>query len=123
MSKIDVVRDRQTGDDRDSIGTLFGRVPGEIRSYVVAQVSVYKIEATRRGQSAGMGAAFFIVALILLQAAVVALLVGLIILISMSLGTGWAIAVVVGTALILTAVFAWLGLRQIRLAVDPDGQS
>lgn len=122
MVEIDAMRADKTGHETASIGSLFSRVSQDVRTFVAAQIAVYRIDATRRGISAGIGVGLFLAALCLFQAALVALLVGLVMLLSLPLGIGWAIVVVVGATLILTAVFAALGLGQLKRAINPDAK-
>ena len=106
----------------ESIGQLFGRLSSDVKAFISTQVAVYRIEATRRGTSAGVGVAFFVIALLVLQSALVALLVGLVVLLSLSIGPGLATLVVVGGALLLAVILAFVGLRNVKLAINPDGK-
>lgn len=122
MSKVKI-EERHIGETTASIGTLLGRVPQDLRAVVTTQIAVYKIEATRRGQSVGIGVGFFVLAILMFEATLAALLVGLIMLLSSALGTGWAVLIVVVLALVLTAVVARIGLGYVKLATNPDGKS
>jgi hypothetical protein len=64
----------RTGDS--SIGELFGRLAEDGRSFVEAEVGLYKAVAVRRAGLARNGAIALVVALFLVNAALVALLVG-----------------------------------------------
>ena len=105
---------------RESISELAKRASNDVRNLITSQVAVYKLEAARRGKSGGIAIAMFLIALSLLQAALVATLVTLTLWAAISLGTGWAILLVVGSTVLLASVLAWLGLRQMQMAINPD---
>ncbi|MEA2999359.1 MAG: hypothetical protein QOH04_1768 [Sphingomonadales bacterium] len=63
--------------DESSIGELFGRLAEDGRSFVQAEVGLYKAVALRRAGLARNGAIALAAALFLANAALVALLVGL----------------------------------------------
>jgi hypothetical protein len=120
---VDTIAIEAAPDERASIGELLSRLVEELRAWFEAEFAVYRAEATRRSLSAGVAAGLLIGALALAQGALVALLVGLIILIAPDTGTGYAIVIVVGITLLLVALLAWLGVRQIAKIIDPDKPS
>jgi hypothetical protein len=65
----------RTGES--SIGDLFGRLAEDGRSFVDAEIGLYKAVAVRRAGLARNGAIALVVALLLVNAALVALLVAL----------------------------------------------
>src|SRR3954470_15985491 len=65
----------RTGES--SIGELFGRLAEDGRGFVEAEIGLYKKDAVRRAGLARNGAIALVVALLLVNAALVALLVGL----------------------------------------------
>ena len=95
----------------------------EVRDWFEAEVALYRARTTRRALSAAAAGVLIIAAVTLAQAALVALLIGLIMLLAPQMGTGYAILTVVGITVLLGALLAWLGVRRIQNIVDPDKPS
>ena len=108
---------------RPTIGELFTQLVDGGRGLFQAEVALYRIEAGRRSLSAGRAAGLLIGALTLAQGALIAFLVGLIMVLAPALGTGWAVIIVTVGAVVLAGLLAWLGVRQISRVIDPDGKS
>ncbi len=106
-----------------SLGDLMARLVEDIRTWFDAEFALYRIEATRRSVSFAMAAGMIVGALVLAQAAIIALLVGLIMLLAPLVGTGVAVLIVVGTTMMIVALLAWFGKRRIERIIDPDGKS
>ena len=111
------------GDSRLAIGDLVTRLVLEVRDWLEAEVALYRAQATRRALSAAVAGVLIIAAITLAQSALVALLIGLIMLLAPQIGTGYAIMGVVGGTVVIGAVLAWLGVRRILNVVDPDKPS
>ena len=111
------------GEERPTIGELFTQLVDGGRGLFQAEVALYRIEAGRRSLSAGWAAGLLVGALTLAQGALIALLVGLIMVLAPALGTGWAVASVTVGAVALAGLLGWLGMRQISRAIDPDKMS
>jgi hypothetical protein len=105
---------------RPALGELFARLVDELRAMVDAEIALYRAEAIKRGLTAGVAAGLMIGALTLAQGALIATLVGLILWLAPVIGTGFSIVAVVSAALVIAALLAWLGFRQIGRMVDPD---
>jgi hypothetical protein len=102
----------RTGDS--SIGELFGRLAEDGRGFVQAEIGLYKAVAARRAGLARNGVIALVVALFLVNAALVALLVG----VAMQLAT-W-----VGPALgglIVFLVAAGIGFALVRFGAGKLG--
>lgn len=112
-----------TGEARPAIGELFTRLVDAGRGLLKAEVALYRVEAGRRSLSAGWAAGLLIGALTLVQGALIALLVGLIMVLAPIIGTGWAVTLVTVAAIALACLLGWLGVRQISHAIDPDKTS
>lgn len=106
--------------DRPSIGELLERLSRDLQLLVRAELTLYRAEAGRRALSAGWAAGLLIAALTLAQGMLIALLVGLILLFTPMIGTGWSIVAVTSGALILAGLLAWLGVRNINRMIDPS---
>lgn len=119
----DATGDPTPGDARLAIGDLLSRLVLEVRDWFEAEVALYRARATRRALSAAVAGVLILAAVTLAQAALVALLIGLIMLLAPQMGTGYAILTVVGMTVVLGALLAWLGVRRIQNIVDPDKPS
>lgn len=102
--------------DDETIVTLFGRLIEDSRHVVQAEIAYYKTSLASRVSDAQGAVVFGICALLLANAALIALLVGLIMLLSPVIGIGWATAAVVFGTLVIAAVLGWLALGRIRRA-------
>lgn len=77
-------------------------------AYAQAEIAFQKTRASLAGKSAGFAAVYLIVALVVFHIALLALAVGLVMALAPLVTIWGAIAIVVGTLLLLTA---WLGLK------------
>lgn len=98
----------------DSFLTLLGDVPELVRNLVVAEIDSAKKWAASAGKNAGMGGAWFLVALFFLFWSLPALGAFAIIGLSSWIPAWLASLIVVVVALIGVAVFALLGIRRFR---------
>ncbi len=110
-------------DERPSLSELATRLFHGAVTYARAQAALYRIDATRRAISGGWAAGYLLVAWTLAQGALVALLVGLVMLVGQALGFGWGLLIVIGVTLLLAALLGWLGVRKIKAMIDPDAVS
>jgi hypothetical protein len=100
--------------EESSIGELFGRLAEDGRGFVEAEIGLYKAVAVRRAGLARNGAIALVVALFLVNAALVALLVGF----------GLQLAAWVGPALgglIVFVVAAGIGFALVRYGAGKLG--
>ena len=123
MTTIALPEPDVTSHSRPTIGELFTQLVDGGRGLLKAEIALYRIEAGRRSLSAGWAAGLLIGALTLVQGALIALLVGLMMVLAPVLGTGWAVAIVTVGAVALAALLGWLGVRQIARVIDPDKTS
>ncbi len=107
---------------RPSIGDLFGRLSEDAQALVRAEIALYRMEASRRALSASLALGLVLGALVLAQGALIALLVGLVVLIGRHIGLGWSILLVVGTTLLLAGGMAWLGIRRVEAMIEPGAR-
>jgi hypothetical protein len=108
------------GAGRPTISELFTQLAEDAGGLARAEFALYRAEAAKRAMAVGVAAGLLLGAIVLVQAAVVALLVGLIMLIGQSTGTGWALLIVVGGALLVAALMGWLGVQRIRSMAEPE---
>ncbi|WP_165356603.1 phage holin family protein [Sphingosinicella sp. BN140058] len=92
--------DVRAGDTNESsIGELFGRVAEDAKSYARAEIAVYRSIAAHRAGKARNGAIALVAALFLLNAALIALFVAIMLALALHIGpllAGIALFVVVG---------------------------
>ena len=105
---------------RVRIGDLITQLVDDVRNLLRAEFKLYRAEAGRAALSAGWAAGMLVGAIVLGQGALVALLVGLVLLLAPLLGIGWAILAVVGGSLAVAALLGWLGVRKINSMIDPE---
>lgn len=98
----------------DSLFTLIGEVPELVRNLVVAEVDAAKNWAKSAGKQAGMGGAWFLVALFFVFWSLPALAAFAIIGLSAWIQPWVASLIVVVVALLGALVFALLGIRRFR---------
>lgn len=89
---------------RLSLGELFARLIDEAGQYVRAEVRLYRAQAARKAFSAGLIVALVGGAIMLTQALLVTLSVGTVLLIAPTVGTGWALLIVVIATILLIAL-------------------
>ena len=102
------------------LGELLPRLVDDLQALVRAEIGLYRAELGRRALSAGWALALFGGALVLAQAAVVALLVGLVGWLGPAIGHGWAIAMVVVASMALAALMVRLGIDRIAAMFETD---
>ena len=98
----------------DSLLTLVGEVPELVRNLVVAEIDSAKKWAKKTGKDAGMGGAWFLVALFFLFWSIPALGAFTIIGLSSWMPAWLASLIVFVLALVLVAIFAVLGLLRFK---------
>ena len=98
----------------DSLLTLVGEVPELVRNLVVAEIDSAKKWAKKTGKDAGMGGAWFLVALFFLFWSIPALGVFTIIGLSSWMPAWLASLIVFVLGIVLVAIFAVLGLLRFK---------
>lgn len=101
-------------DDEEGIGTLITRAVGDGRAYAEAEIAYWRALALDRLADARVAALFGIAVLLLAQAAAIALIVGLVMILTPYVGPGLATLIVVLVAAGAAALFAWAALRRYR---------
>lgn len=100
--------------DDEGIGELLGRLSGDGKAYVQAEIAYYKALAADKGGKAGIAAAYGAGAVVLALAGIVALLVGLILTLAPLTGPGVATLIVVGVTFAFAAILALLARGKAR---------
>ena len=96
------------------IGALIGQLTTDARAYAVAELAIYRAKASAWIGEAKFVAMFGVSALVLANAAIIALFVGLLLTLTPRVGPGWATVIVVGGTLALAGLLGWLALRHVR---------
>ena len=103
-------------DSGHSIAALIARLSDQARDFVRAELRLARAIIVDRVISARAAALCLVLALVLVQAAFIALLIGLILALVPLVGALGATAIVAGGAVAVAGVLAWTALRQIRAA-------
>lgn len=96
-----------------SIGTLATRVVNDARTFVAAEIALYRAKAMALVAPWKMVAILGVAAVILVNAAIIALLVGLILTLQTLVGPGWATLIVVLGTLAIAGLLGWLAASRI----------
>jgi hypothetical protein len=105
---------------RPSLSTLFTRLISEGEAFIRAEVRLYRAQATRKVFSAGMIVALVTFAIMLLQALIVAILIGVILTIAPWVGMGWAVVIVSVATLALIAIAGLIARARVRTLLKPE---
>lgn len=110
---------RHEPDDEEGVGTLIARAVADGRAYAEAEIAYWRALAIDRLADARAAALFGVVVLLLAQAAAIALIVGLVMILTPHVGPALATFIVVLVALGAAALFARAALRRFRRATRP----
>ena len=103
-----------------AIGDLFGRLADEGKAYVQAEIALYKAIAARRADAAKYGAVAIAAAIVLLNAALVALMVLVGVGIAIHLGPIVAGLIVFAAAAVIALLLLRFGAARLKaLSGDP----
>lgn len=102
--------------EEPGIAALAMQAVDDAKRWARAEVAYGKALVAERGKDAGIGIGLAVAAAGIAQAALAALLVGLVLTLAPQVGTGVATLIVVVGALVVTAILGWLGLSRIRRA-------
>lgn len=109
----DEAQDRRVRDP-DSIGHLFSRLIDDAERFVRAEINLYRAQGLARIGEAKVALLLGATAFLLAQAALIALLVGLVLVARRTLGPALATLTVVGGALIVAAVMVAVAVAKIK---------
>ncbi|MDB5677626.1 phage holin family protein [Sphingomonas bacterium] len=102
----------------ESITSLVTRLIDDGEEFVRAELKLYRARLFSRLDEARNAIILGVIALSLIQAVMVAALVGLLIVLRQPLGPGGATAVVVVAGLALAGLLGWLAVGQLRKATE-----
>lgn len=97
----------------ESIGTLITRVVDDAKAFVAAEIALYRAKAMASVAPLKMVAILGVTAIVLVNAAVITLLVGLILTLQTLVGPGWATLIVVLGTLAIAGLLGWLAAGRI----------
>lgn len=104
--------------DDNSIAALFASLIEDAEDFVRAELQLYRANLFARLTEARTGIVMILASFLIAQSAIIALLVGLVIILRPDLGAVGATATVVGTSLLVVALLAWLAIGRLRKATD-----
>ncbi|MFA5963093.1 MAG: phage holin family protein [Sphingomonas sp.] len=102
------------GRDPNSIGQLFSRLIDDAERFVRAEINLYRAEAFARINEAKVALLLGATAFLLAQAALIALLVGLMLIAQRLLGPTLATLAVVGGALLVAGAMVAMAVAKIK---------
>ena len=103
------------GQDLGSIGHLFSRLIDDAERFVRAEINLYRAQAFARIGEAKLALLLGATAFLLAQSALIAMLVGLVLVVRTQVhSAAWATVIVVGTALIVSAIMVAIAVAKIK---------
>jgi len=103
------------GQDPDSIGHLFSRLIDDAERFVRAEVNLYRAQIVARLNEVKVAILLGVTAFLLAQSALIAMLVGLVLVVRMQVhSAAWATAIVVGGALIVAGMMVAVAVAKIK---------
>jgi len=103
------------GPDFNSIGHLFSRLIDDAERFVRAEVNLYRAQAFARINEAKVALLLGATAFLLAQSALIAMLVGLVLIVRMQVhSAAWATVIVVGGALIVAGIMVAVAVAKIK---------
>lgn len=97
----------------ESIGELLGQLAEDAKEAAGAEVALFRAKMLDRIGEVKLVAIYGVVALLLVNAAVIALIVGLLFIAQHYLGPIWATIIVVLGTLAVAGLFGWLAARHV----------
>lgn len=106
----------------EGVGALIARAMADGRAYADAEIGYWRALALDRLADARRLAIFGVAALLLVNAAAIALIVGLVLTLEPLVGPGLATLIVVLLTAIAAGLFAWAALKRIKRVTRPRDQ-
>ncbi|WP_374125533.1 phage holin family protein [Sphingomonas sp. 28-62-11] len=102
----------------DSFVALFGRLVDDAERFVRAELRLYRANLFSRLAETRTAIIMILTSFLLAQSAIIALLVGLVVILRPSLGAIGATAAVVGGSITVALLLAWLAMNKFRAVTD-----
>lgn len=99
-----------------SVTTAVRQMVDDARAYADAELTLVKRRASVTAGAGGRAVALGLAGLVLVQAALIATLIGLIWILSERIGVGWSVVTVVGVTALIAIVLMMAGRKQIAVA-------
>lgn len=107
-------------DDQDEgVGTVIARAIADGRAYAQAEIDYWRVFVADRVADAKGLAIFALLALLLVNGAAIALIVGLLLVLTPLVGPALATLIVVTSALLLAGVLGWMAYKRLQHAMRP----
>lgn len=100
--------------DEESIGDLLSRLVEDGKQFARAELGYYRALAADKLDQARAGLILAGAAVLLLLAAAIALVVGLVLTLATLVGPGWATLIAVAVTLAVAGLLGWLAVRHFR---------
>lgn len=110
-------------DAEESIVALFSRLVDDAETFVRAEIRLYRANLFERLTEARTAIIMILTAFLLAQSAIIALLVGLVVILRPILGAVGATAVVVVGAIAVAGLLAWLAIDKFRRVTEVNGKT
>lgn len=110
--------ERLPEDDSNSIAALFSRLIDDAERFVRAEIRLARAQFMSRVGEARTAIILAVVALLLAQSAMIATVLGLLLILRHPLGEVWATILVVLAALAIAALLVHLAIGKVRRIID-----
>ena len=110
--------ERPPSDDHNSIAALFSRLIDDAERFVRAEIRLYRAEFLSRVGEARVAIMLGVIALLLAQSAVIALVLGLLLILRHPLGEIWATIIVVVVSLGIAALLVRIAIAKVRAITE-----
>lgn len=109
-------------NEDEGVGTLISRAIADGRDYANAELAYWRTLATDRLADAKSAAVLGVGALLLVNAAAIALIVGCILMLAPLVGPGLATLIVVLVAAAAAGLLGWAALKHVQRLTRPRGE-
>lgn len=110
-------------DADESIVALFSRLVDDAETFVRAEIRLYRANLLERLTEARTAIIMILTAFLLAQSAIIALLVGLVVILRPMLGAVGATATVVVSAITIAGLLAWLAIDKISRVTEINSKT
>lgn len=110
--------ERPRDDDRNSIAALFSRLIDDAERFVRAEIRLYRAEFLSRVGEARVAIILGVIALLLAQSAVIAMVLGLLLILRHSLGEIGATVLVVVVSLAIAALLVRIAIAKVQAITE-----
>lgn len=105
-------------DDDNSIARLFSRLIDDAERFVRAEIRLYRAEFLSRVGEARVAIVLGVVALLLAQSAIIAMVLGLLLILRHPVGEVWATIIVVIVSLAIAALLIQIAVTRVRRIIE-----